>query len=311
MGVDPSNHVQYGQTATPTKRVYLTYTAAVSAGYPVCYDYSSVNTYQNLTDSSIGLSTPAASRRICVDKPDLNNNQHFAGVIAHQYPADVRGQWIEIYPPGEVCPIKIASTVDAAPQVTALPYRNTGQLLTFGVGKWYFKRSGFPGRGSATTLQMITGSDTCMAHLQDGVESGGFQELVCYTGTVSLMISIVNGITRGGVTEILSAVDGVNTTKAAITTRYVLTDGDYIGQHKLILHNTTVGITVFEMFVCIPKATQHVTTGAATVRLEDDLPSAVGSIMFSNTLAENHPSYMDAVWNGAACDIRSTASGVS
>ena len=308
---DFSQHVQYGATPAVTKRVFMTYTAAVSAGYPVCYDYSSVNTYQNVTDAAIGLSTPAESRRLVVDKPDLGNNQHFAGVIARDYAANIAGQWVEIFPPGEICDIKIASTVDATQLVTALPYRNTGQLLTFGVGKWYFKKSGFPGRGSATTLQMITGSNKCRVHLQDGLESGGYQELVCYTGTVSLLISIVNGITRGGVTEILSAVDGVNTTKAAITTRYVLTDGDYIGQHKLILHNTTVGITVFEMFVCIPKATQHVTTGVATVQLEDDLPSAVGSIMFSNTLAETSPSYLDAVWNGAAWDIRSTASGVS
>ncbi len=315
MGADPSQYVQYGRSADPTKRVFLTYTAAVSVGYPVCYDFDNVNTYQNEADTNIALTTAAQSRRICVEKPSRFNNNHFAGALARDYAANTAGQFVDIYPPGSICTIRLASAALADPTVTVLPSRNTGQLLTFGVDKWYFKKSGFPGSGSAMTLQTITGTaasvpTTAMAELQTGTQSGGYQELKVYSGTITLMISN-NAFTRGGVTEILSAVDGSDGTKAAITTHYTLTDGDYIGQKKLFLIDTSTGYTVFELIICIPKATTYVTTGPQVAMITSILTRAAARILISSTKGEGSGNVIDCTWNGNAWMLAANADKIS
>ena len=310
-------YVQYGATQSPTKRVFMTYTAAVSAGYPVCYDFDNVNTYQNITDATIALSTAADSRRICVEKPAYDNNLHFAGVIAKDYPADTSGQWIEIFPPGSICNIKLAASIaDAAPLVTAVAAasRNTGQILTFGVNKWYFKKAGFPGTGSATILQLMSGANLCMAELQTGPQSGGYQEYLNYSGAVNAS-TVASVITRGGVTEVVSVIDGTAHGGAqSITASHLsLTAGDYIGQQKLIRVTTTVAYSEGYLIISIAEAMQlhQATLPTATTVITAPVPIvAANQVSVPITVTFSHPNvdeYAKMTWNGDAWEVVGTA----
>lgn len=304
-------YVQYGQTQSPTKRVFMTYTAAVSAGYPVCYDFDNVNTYQNESTAAIALSTEAGSRRICVEKPAVGNNQHFAGVIAKDYPADTMGQWIEIYPPGSICDIKLAASVaDAAPSITSgvSINKNTGQILTFGVGKWYFKKAGFPGTGSATILQLISGANLCMAELHTGPQSGGYQEYTCYSGTVNA--STCNSvITRGGVTEVLSLVDGTDCGGAqSISAQYYsLSAGDYIGQEKMVRVSAAVSYSLGYLMISVAEATSFVTSAVVVASaVLRTLTARAVKITFS-TDGTIDDEYVHLKWDGKAYQVSGTA----
>ena len=255
-------YVQYGQTQSPTKRVFMTYTAAVSAGYPVCYDFDNVNTYQNESTAAIALTTGADSRRICVEKPSVFNNLHFAGVIAKDYPAGTSGQWIEIYPPGSICNIRLCSVIDAHMVVTGTNI-NTGELLTFEVDKWFFNKAGFAGKGSAEILQLASGPNLCMAELQTGEQSGGYQTLSVYSGTTADYSVLISGqaLTRGGVTEIASAQWGTDETAvAATTTEYILTAGNYIGQKKLVLLTASAVFVAHELVINVTVGAQVATS---------------------------------------------------
>ena len=255
-------YVQYGATQSPTKRVFMTYTAAVSAGYPVCYDFDNVNTYQNESTSAIALTTAAESRRLCVEKPSVFNNNHFAGAIAKDYAANTMGQWIEIYPPGSICNIRLCSVIEAHMEVTGTGF-NTGELLTFEVDQWFFHKAGFPGKGSAEILQIASGPNLCMAELQTGPQSGGYQTLSVYSGTTadySILIS-ANALTRGGVTEIASVHYGTDTTAICATTcEYILTGGDFIGQRKLVLLTASAVCKAHEILINVTAGTQVATS---------------------------------------------------
>lgn len=312
--MDNSNFVSYGKSHSPTKRVFLTYTAAVSAGYPVCYDFDNVNTYQNITDSSIALSTSADSRRLCVEKPAVGNNNHFAGVIAHNYDANTSGQWVEIYPPGTICNIKLASTADVAPSLTSgvAINQNSCQTLTFGVGKWYFKKAGLPGSGSATVLQLMSEANLCMAELQTGPQSGGYQEYTNYTGLVNA--STCNSvITRGGVTEVLTAIDGTDAGghQTISAQYYSLSAGDYVGQEKLFYVNAAAAYSLGYLIISIAMATQCSTSAVV-------IPSAVLKTLTAravkctfSTDGTNDTKWLHVRWNGIAWVLGGTGVIVS
>ena len=300
-------YVQYGATQSPTKRVFMTYTAAVSAGYPVCYDFDSANTYQNVTTSAIALTTAAESRRLCVEKPSVYNNNHFAGVIAKDYPAGTAGQWIEIYPPGSICNIRLCSVIDAAMEVTATGL-NTGSLLTFEVDKWFFNKAGFAGKGSAEILQVASGPNLCMAELQTGAQSGGYQTLSVYSGTTADYSILISGqaFTRGGVTEIASAQWGTDSTAVAATTcEYVLSAGNYIGEKKLVLLTASAVCVAHEILINITTGTQ-VATSEVISAIEAKTGHGAMSIgpsliTFSTTIVENQAvSKALFTWDGDA-----------
>ena len=311
MGGDPSQFVSYGKSASPTKRVFCSYTAAMSAGYPTCYDFDSVNTYQNVTSSSITLSTAADSRRLVVEKPSVYNNLHFAGVLADNYTANTGGQWVQIYPPGSICNIKLAASVaDVHPEVSASGL-NSGQILTFGVGKWYFKKAGLPGTGSATVLQNMSAANLCMAELQTGPQSGGYQEYTCYTGVVNATLAqSARALTRGGVTEVVSVIDGTNISAQSISANhYSLSAGDYVGQQKLIKMTTSACFSEGYLVVSIALATQVTATCIVVA-------SAIGATITARAVtatfsANSANSYLYTKWNGLAWEIQGTGAVIA
>jgi len=177
---------------------------ALYKGMGVCYnsDYGTAATRE-------------PSRRNRVELPSTSNNQHFAGVAAHNYSAVTGGQMIEIYPPGSVCDVYLYG-----PSVTV----NSGRVTCQAGGTYagYFTRTGgFAGEGSAVPLQTIDGAsgDTCLALLETGEPSG--------------LVEVVSPEATGGANSFL--VGGVSYIEAATLTGDVtdtLADGVLEGQRK-------------------------------------------------------------------------------
>ncbi len=147
------------QSESEPKRVWFGGSTPLLQGMGVCYntDYGTAKEVDG-------------SRTQRVEMPSTSNSSWFAGVTIQKYPADSRGQWIEICEPGGVCLVQIGKDTVA----------DTGILTCSckGGDMGIFSRIGMPGRGSMTPLQTSTfdsGSyeQTVLARSLDGSASVG------------------------------------------------------------------------------------------------------------------------------------------
>ena len=122
--------------------VQFTGSTAVKQGMGFCYDVDR------------GTATEAEETRFrYVEVPSITNNNEFAGVAAHDYPAKKGGQPIHIFPPGSKCLGAIGQDVTIGDRVTCCISGDPGRFL--GVGPL--------GAGSAVVRQTVTAlSDTFM-----------------------------------------------------------------------------------------------------------------------------------------------------
>ena len=149
-------NVQYAMPQGTKKRVYYKGTDTLKEGYALCYDFDNINNYRNKADTTITVATYAASRRLVVEKPSEGNKIHFAGAVAAESDGKSTG-WITIWLPGSVCNVYTYENCDHG--ATGLT-TNTGQFLTFNVGKYYFTEYGLSGVGSATVLPEVNRGTT-------------------------------------------------------------------------------------------------------------------------------------------------------
>ncbi len=128
-------------------RVFFTGTTVLLEGQGVCYERD----YAASTPAGRLAADPCGYRAKRVELPNSDNNMAFAGVATENYPANAKGQWIDIYEPGSTCYVLTsqATTVGA----TVLTAKVAGVAGDMSAG--WFGKAGFPGRGSALALQTL------------------------------------------------------------------------------------------------------------------------------------------------------------
>lgn len=168
------------QAPTEEIVVFFTGATALSKGQGVCYDHD------------YGTATDADERRTrYVELPTQTNNLHFAGVVVRDYVASAVGQWIGIVPPGYVVEVLVTGSVSLGAYVTCIAGgASAGKFST---------TAGYMGRGTAYTLQTVTGSVTVLAQLLDGRESGLIE-------TITPVDNVAVAFMAGGVTLITGTI---------------------------------------------------------------------------------------------------------
>jgi len=193
--------------------------------------------------------------------PSVDNNQHFAGVVARAYSAQAGGQLIEVNAPGSVCQILLKQDV----------VLGTTQRVTCEAGgtyAGYFRDPGFAGEGSAVPLQTVSAAGTaaiCLAKLEVGEPSGLVENVVANT----------DGLLDGGATTLM--VGGVSYYDTDISTggdaTATLADGTQPGLKKAFVARETqtndIVITVTSGVEGIANADP--TDTLATITLDADL----------------------------------------
>lgn len=131
-----NGHIKQGKVFT--EWVWYSGTDKLRKGEGVCYNVD----YGTATQAD-------GSRCNRVERPDTSNNMCFAGVAARDYAAHDKGQFVEIYNPGSVCPVAVGQNVTLN-QGIVTAQAGGGQ----GAGR--FSLAGMSGRGSALPLQTIS-----------------------------------------------------------------------------------------------------------------------------------------------------------
>lgn len=225
-----------------TERVYYTGSDTLLEGYALCYNFDASDvSAENLTLSA-GVDEECSARRLQVEKPNLNNCVHFAGVVSAKSAGMVGPGWLEINKPGSVCNIYCNASADHGTTGTAM---NSGQILTFTLDSYSFVYQGVGGSGAAMVLQDVDRSTTAglvMAELMTGMPSGGAQVISSLhtTGVVSAggVVCIAPfGVTILDSTPFTVALD----LTAALTACLVATEGKWIGQTKRFVMTTSCG----------------------------------------------------------------------
>ena len=185
-------------TAFP-KRVFFTGTGALTKGQGLCYD----------ADRGTAADVEAERDKF-VELPTTSNNRHFAGVCVGGYSAKSSGQWITIFEPGSTCQVSIG--IDSAVDSTMM----TCSVNSVDAGK--FTKEGFPGRGTALSLQTNASGVLASDYAQNGA--------LDTTGLILTHTAAFAGLTAGksydvyilaGEDDATDAVTGVKTTGIYLT----------------------------------------------------------------------------------------------
>jgi len=226
-----------GAAETNTMRVYYNGSDTLGEGYALCFNFDAID----VTDENISQTSPDVgqeywndARRLMVEKPAEGNKLHFAGAVSQRSANFTGPGWIEIHRPGSICNIYAYASADhGSTGITT----NTGQILTFCPGEYFFYDGGFPGTGSAMVLQDVDRSSTkgvVMAELQTGLPSGGFYVLdVLSTATAGILsVSISAPLVGAGVYALMGGLDAT----ASIAIGTTKDPGNYLGQRfKVVL----------------------------------------------------------------------------
>jgi hypothetical protein len=210
---DRSTNAYYKKARQFKHRVWFNGDTALLKGQGVCYDYD------------YGTATSNDGRRSTrVELPSTTNARHFAGVADRSYSAVTGGQFIYIYEPGSDCEILLMADVVIDTSVIT--------CQAGGTYAGYFTRAGFPGKGSAEPLQTVSAAsdaDQCLAHLQEGPQSG--------------LVEVVTPDTDGGATSLM--VGGVSYVAAsALDTAHAtdtLADHTVVGARKGVVCEGDLG----------------------------------------------------------------------
>ena len=299
--------VHGGGAPVDTTRVFYSGTDTLKEGYALCYNFDArdVNSEDvTQTDPNVGEEVWADARRVMVEKPAEGNKLHFAGVVSAKS-NDVKGPaWVEIHRPGSVCNVYAFADCDhGATGITT----NTGQIVTFSPGEYFFMDGGFPGAGSATVMQDVdrsTTPGTVMAELQVGMPSGGYQVVDMLSTATAGLISVSLSTPCAYVGVYAFSADSAdfvypertaNETAATASILVLLANGKFIGQRvKFISEDafSTKGISV----VVSTGSKQAVCVGG-----ELDFSAYVGL-----SAADD---FIDLTWNGhswvmnAGCEV--------
>ena len=295
----PVTDVVHGGGTSPTyrRRVYYTGSDTLREGYALCYNFDASDvSAENLTLSA-GVDEECSARRLQVEKPSVNNCAHFAGVVSPKFDGYSDGPgWIELNMPGSVCNIWADASADHGSTGTGM---NTGQMLTFTIGQYYFQRTGLPGCGSAIVLQDVDRSTTnglVMADMCTGDPSGGVQivastEAAAVISAGGVLCVAPFGVTLLDSTAMTTCIDFT----AALTCCLVDADGGWIGQRKVFATTVSTGTAGFAVTAShaqyLNSSTLRVTSG---VSLTPTFSAMVSGIT---------PAVMDFRWNGSTWEF--------
>ncbi len=196
-----------------------------------------------------------------VELPTILNAPYFAGVLSRDYTIPAGGTLVEISKPGSTCEVlsKASTTI------------GVGRFTCEAGGTYagYFRYAGFPGQGSAKPLQTIDRSSTaglCLAHLEEGDQSGLVEVVTPAAGAITCMV--------GGVTYLAAATIGSNAT-------FTLADGTIPGQRKA--------------FHALGTMTTSNVVITVTSGLQNDGATALATITFTGACS-THESVLE--WSG-------------
>jgi len=227
-----------------TMRVYYTGSDKLLEGYALCFNFDASDvSAENLTLSA-GIDEECSARRLQVEKPNLNNCVHFAGVVSARSNGFTGPGWIEINRPGSVCNIYAYTVSDIVDHGSTGTGMNSGQILTFELDQYYFRYAGNSGSGSAIVLQDVlrTTAGLVMAELMTGTPSGGVQTITSLHTTGVISVGGVVCIAPFGLTVLTSVGLTALAVDAALTACLVAADGRWVGQQKRFLMTTSVGV---------------------------------------------------------------------
>jgi hypothetical protein len=241
--------------------VYYTGSDELQEGYPLCYNFDSIDRSAeniSLPTGQEGADDASPARHIQVEKPSMENALWFAGVVTGKYAGFTGPGYIEINMPGSICNVWCGANVDHAEETLAKTTTGTGiatgQIVTFGTNSYLFQYAGCEGEGSAMVLQDVDRSTTnglVMAKLMTGPPSGGVQTMYSlnsstYMADATALYSIAFStggsvhFPKAGVTQIaysISTADWTNILGAA--------DGQWVGQTKVfrVVNSDILGAT--------------------------------------------------------------------
>ena len=290
-----------GVTPVLTQRVYYTGTDTLKEGYALCWNFDASDvTAENLTLSA-GVDEECAARRLQVEKPSLNNCAHFAGVVNARFDGFVGPGYLEINRPGSVCNIWGDVSADHGSTGTGM---NTGQMVTFTIGQYYFQRIGLPGAGSAIVLQDVdraTVNGLIMAELCTGLPSGGLQivastEAAAVISAGGVLCVAPFGVTLLDSTAMTTCIDFT----ADLTCCLVDADGGWIGQRKVFMTTVSTGTAGFA--VTLSHAV-HVTSSTLVITTAGSLTPT-----FSALISNLSPHVIDCRWTGSTWEFSLNAS---
>lgn len=227
------NEFVHGGGVAPrlTERVYYIGTDTLYEGYALCYNFDALSvTAENLTLSVTESLGPTPARRLQVEKPSYANSLHFAGVVSAKSNGVVGPCWVEINKPGSVCNIYCNADTDHADSNSV----NTGQILVFSTGQYYFKYAGLPGSGAAIVLQDVDRSSTAglvLAELMTGQPCGGYNILSSLQMSAGQAVSTGGSVTKFPPVGITA--NNVSHLTADITAKLLSTKGMWPGQTKI------------------------------------------------------------------------------
>lgn len=213
-----------------TERVYYTGSDTLLEGYALCYNFNASDVSAENLVLSAGADEECAARRLQVAKPSYLNSLHFAGVVSGKCTGFVGPGWVEINKPGSVCNIFCNADADQAGTNSV----NTGQVLTFSTGQYYFKYAGLPGAGAALVLQDVDRSTTAglvMAELLVGYPSGGYNIVISSQMFAGATVSTGGSVTKfppAGITAL-----HVTALTADVTLLLKGAMGKWVGQTKI------------------------------------------------------------------------------
>ena len=293
-----------GTSPTITRRVYYTGTDTLLEGYALCYNFDSYDQSAealstHLTTGDFGVDDPDPARRLQVEKPSVNNCVHFAGTVSEKSNNVVGPAWVEINMPGSVCNIYAFASADHGSTGVGM---NTGQVLTFTTGQYYFRYTGLPGTGSAIVLQDVdrsTTAGTVYAELMTGIPSGGVQVVASTetTGVVSaggVLCIAPFGVTILDSTAMTTCIDFT----AALTCCLLAADGGWYGQKKVFkaVKSTT---------------TAHwAITGSTTNQMNSSALVATTAASYTASMSAGTANVVTAIWTGASWEFSLNSSAI-
>jgi hypothetical protein len=293
-----------GTSPTFTRRVYYIGTDTLVEGYALCYNFDSydqsaeaLSTHLNTGD--YGVDDPSPARRIQVEKPSINNCVHFAGVVSEKSGGVTGPAWVEINLPGSVCNIYANASVDHGSTGVGM---NTGQVLTFTAGQYYFKYTGLPGAGSAIVLQDTDRSTTAglvQAELMSGTPSGGVQ-VIASTETAGVVSAggalciAPFGVTILDSTAMTTCIDFT----AALTCCLMAADGGWVGQKKVF--RATKSTTTAHWAI----------TGSTTNLMNPSTLVVLTAASYTASMSAGTANVVDMTWNGASWQMALNSSAI-
>ncbi len=296
-----------GTSPVMVRRVFYSGADTLKEGYALCYNFNAADvTAENQTLSSPE-SVENSARRLMVEKPDIFNSLHFAGVVSNKSNGVIGPGWIEINCPGSICNIYCAAEADH--ETSDIPTNmNSGQMLTFDCDAYTFTYPGCPGSGSAMVLQDVDRSSTnglVMAELMTGMPSGGIQTVSSLHFIATASAITVGGsvyVSPAGVTQITGDLDaallvsnsGMGIDRRDVNDR-VANVGSWVGQRKIFRTLTSFSISTPMTIVCISVA-RHIGTLST-----DELSIVSGVLIMTSTISD----YASFMWNGSRWELTS------